>query len=65
MSDSKSALHASMKLLPLSQASAAAASPSSKQPQHSSLAESINCSLQRVHSIVAKVRPALSPIEIV
>jgi len=45
-----------MKLQPLSQASVntATSSPSAKSLHQSSLADSINCSLQRVHSIVAR-----------
>jgi hypothetical protein len=53
MSDYKAAPPATMKLQPLSQASATTASPSSKQQQQSSLVGSINASLQRVQGIVA------------
>jgi hypothetical protein len=56
MSEYTAAISPTMKLQPLSQASVntATSSPSAKSLHQSSLADSINCSLQRVHSIVAR-----------
>ena len=56
MSEYRAAISPTMKLQPLSQASVntATSSPSAKPLHQSALADSINCSLQRVHSIVAR-----------